>query len=84
MVRTTRNGGLSTIRKLPARILYREAYVVAAERHRSTAGGALKGARKRAVGLHFKEANCDEYLGHRACQLQRLVLRHGAGTSATR
>jgi hypothetical protein len=25
--------------------------------------------------LHFKEANCDDYLGHRACQLQLLVLR---------
>jgi hypothetical protein len=29
-------------------------------------------------GLHFKETNCDGYLEHRACQLQRLVLRQVA------
>ena len=26
--------------------------------------------------LNLKESNCDDFLGHRACQLQLLVLRH--------
>jgi hypothetical protein len=46
-----------------------------AERRRSTAGGRLKSARERAVLLHLKEPSCDDFLGHRACQLQWLVLQ---------
>jgi hypothetical protein len=46
-----------------------------AERRRSTAGGRLEGARKRALPLHLKEAKRDDFLEHRARQLQRLVIQ---------
>ena len=46
-----------------------------AERRRSTAGGRLEGARKRALQLHLKEAKRDGFLERRARQLQRLVIQ---------
>jgi hypothetical protein len=49
--------------------------LVAVERRRSTAGGRLEGARKRALQLHLKEAKRDDFLEHRARQLQRLVIQ---------
>jgi hypothetical protein len=35
----------------------------------------LEGARKRALQLHLKEAKRDDFLKHRARQLQRLVIQ---------
>jgi hypothetical protein len=52
--------------------------LVAVERHRSTAGDLLESARQRALLLHFKEANCDDFLNSRACQLRRLVIQRVA------
>jgi hypothetical protein len=54
---------------------------VSAERRHSTAGGQLKGARHARLLLVLKASNCDDFLGHRACQLQWLVLRPAEGSS---
>ena len=51
--------------------------------YRSTAGGALESARQRALPLHLKHTNCDGYPNGRACQLQRVVLRHAIAASGS-
>ena len=46
-----------------------------AERRVQLQAGLFKGRASAPWKLHFKEANCDDYLRRRACQLQLLVDR---------